>query len=194
MAEANKKFSTQIWLSEAKALLAEGHGGSSRLAEKLLLDELAAGRVLWGYRLKSGDAPDRALWQSSPRVNFEESSARVGYTMFFVGPGVGRDNGLRSTEWLGLWVARAHVLALLPGPSGHRGTGDVAAREGYQAARITRALGRLEAAGLELSDYTDAELRLLVQKQIESDEPKRTEIPPPSRQALDRVIRQRRAK
>src|SRR5262245_6251305 len=33
---------------------------------------------------------------------------------FFVGPGVGRDDGLRSTEYLGIWVSHAQVLALLP--------------------------------------------------------------------------------
>lgn len=38
----------------------------------------------------------------------------MGITFFFVGPGIGRDDGLRSTEYLGIWVSRAHVLALLP--------------------------------------------------------------------------------
>ena len=39
------------------------------------------------------------------------------FTFFVVGPGVGRDNGLQSTEYLGIWVSRAHVLALLPKPT-----------------------------------------------------------------------------
>jgi hypothetical protein len=108
------KDATQIWLSEAKALLAEGYGGASRLAEKLLQDEGAAGRLPWGYVRKNGDAADDEFWRYA-RIDFEENSARVGYTFFVVGPGVGPDGGTRSTEYLGIWVSRAHVLAMLPG-------------------------------------------------------------------------------
>ena len=107
------KDATQILLSEAKALLAEGYGGASRLAEKLLREEGAAGRLPWGYLRKNGDAADDKFWRYA-RIDFEENSARMGITFFFVGPGVGRDDGLRSTEYLGIWVSHAQVLALLP--------------------------------------------------------------------------------
>jgi hypothetical protein len=107
------KDATQIWLSEAKALLAEGYGGASGLAEKLLREAGAAGRLPWGYLRKNGDAADDEFWRCA-RIDFKENSARVGITFFFVGPGVGRDDGLRSTEYLGIWVSRAQVLALLP--------------------------------------------------------------------------------
>jgi hypothetical protein len=110
------KDATQIWLSEAKALLAEGYGGASRLAEKLLREEGVAGQLPWGYLRKNGDAADDEFWRFA-RIDFEENLARVGITFFFVGPGVGRDDGLRSTEYLGIWVSRAHVLALLPNPA-----------------------------------------------------------------------------
>jgi hypothetical protein len=107
------KDATQIWLSEAKALLAEAYGGASGLAEKLLREEGAAGRLPWGYLRKNGDAADDEFWRYA-RIDFKENSARVGITFFFVGPGIGRDDGLRSTEYLGIWVSRARVLALLP--------------------------------------------------------------------------------
>ena len=180
------KGGSRIWLSEARALLAEGLGGASGLAEKLLRDEGAAGRLPCGYLRKNGDAADDEFWRFA-RFDFKENSARVGITFFFVGPGVGRDDGLRSTEYLGIWVSRAHVLALLPEPNDSAGFG-------YQAARVDRALDRLEAEGRKLSDYTDAELRRLALKQIQSDEPERTGIASPSRQTLDRVIRRRLAK
>jgi hypothetical protein len=110
------KGATQVWLSEAKALLTEGYGGASKLAEKLLREEGTAGRLPWGYLRKNGDAADDEFWRFA-RIDFEENSARVGIAFFFVGPGVGRDDGLRSTEYLGIWVSRAHVLALLPEPT-----------------------------------------------------------------------------
>jgi hypothetical protein len=113
---SSAKGGSQVWLSEAKALLTEGYGGASRLAEKLLRDEGAAGRLPWGYLRKNGDAADDEFWRFA-RIDFEENSARVGITLFFVGPGVGRNDGLRSTEYLGIWVSRAHVLALLPEPT-----------------------------------------------------------------------------
>jgi hypothetical protein len=176
------KDATQIWLSEAMALLAEGYGGASELAEKLLREEGTAGRLPWGYLRKNGDAGDDEFWRYA-RINFKQNSARMGITFFFVGPGVGRDDGLRSTEYLGIWVSRAHVLALLPEPSDGPGLG-------YQAARVDRALDRLEADGRKLSDSTDAELRRLALEQI----PEETGFAPPSRQTLDRVIRRRLAK
>jgi hypothetical protein len=107
------KNATWIWLSEAKALLAEGYGGASQLAEKLLREAGAAGRLQWSYLRKNGAAADDEFWDNAV-IDFEESSARVGYTLFFVGPGVGRDDGLFSTEYLGISVSRAQVLALLP--------------------------------------------------------------------------------
>jgi hypothetical protein len=58
---------------------------------------------------------------------------------------------------------------------------------GYQAARVDRALDRLEAEGRELSDYTATELRRLALTQI----PEEIGFAPPSRQTLDRVIRRR---
>jgi hypothetical protein len=61
---------------------------------------------------------------------------------------------------------------------------------GYQATRVARALDHLEAGGLKLSDYTDAELRRLVLKRI----PKRDGEALPSRQTLDRMIQRHRAK
>src|SRR5215831_14929334 len=67
------KDATQIWLSEAKALLAEGYGGASGLAEKLLREEGAAGRRLpWGYVRKNGDAADDEFWRYA-RIDFEEN-------------------------------------------------------------------------------------------------------------------------
>ena len=110
------KGGSQIWLSEARALLAVGLGGASGLAEKLLREAGTAGRLPWGYLRKKGDAADDEFWRFA-RFDFKENSARVGITFFFVGPGVGRDDGLRSTEYLGIWVSRAHVLALLPEPT-----------------------------------------------------------------------------
>jgi hypothetical protein len=110
------KGGAQVWLSEARALLAEGYGGASGLAEKLLREAGTAGRLPWGYLRKNGDAADDDFWRCA-RIDFKENSAHVGITFFFVGPGVGRDDGLRSTEYLGIWVSRAHVLALLPEPT-----------------------------------------------------------------------------
>jgi hypothetical protein len=110
------KGGAQIWLSEAKALLTDGYGGASELAEKLLREAGSAGRLPWGYLRKNGDAADDEFWRYA-RIDFKENSARVGIAFFFAGPGVGRDDGLRSTEYLGIWVSRAHVLALLPEPT-----------------------------------------------------------------------------
>jgi hypothetical protein len=62
------------------------------------------------------------------------------------------------------------------------------AGRGYQTARVDRALDDLETKGLKLSDYTDAELRLLALKQI----PKRDGEALPSRHTLNRAIRRRR--
>jgi hypothetical protein len=108
------KDATQIWLSKAKALLAEAYGGASGLAEKLLREEGAAGRLPWGYLRKNGDAADDEFWRYA-RIDFKENSARVGISFFIVGPGTGPDvGGTRSTEYLGIWVSRARVLALLP--------------------------------------------------------------------------------
>jgi hypothetical protein len=103
------------WLSEARALLAEAYGGASGLAEKLLREEGAAGRLPWGYLRKNGDAADDEFWRYA-NIDFKENSARVGITFFIVGPGIGADDdgGTRSTEYLGIWVSRARVLALLP--------------------------------------------------------------------------------
>jgi hypothetical protein len=107
------KGATQIWLSEARALLAERLGGASELAEKLLRAKGAAGRLPWGYLQKNGDAADDEFWRRA-RIDFKENSARVGFTMFWVGGGRPPTDVLRSTEYLGIWVSRAHVLALLP--------------------------------------------------------------------------------
>jgi hypothetical protein len=173
------KGATQIWLSEARALLAERLGGASELAEKLLREEGTAGRLPWGYLRKKGDAADDEFWRCA-RIEFEENSARVGITFFWVGGGRPPTDVLRSTEYLGIWVSRASVLALLPEPNDGPGLG-------YQAARVDRALDRLEAEGRKLSDSTDAELRRLALEQI----PEETGFAPPSRQTLDRVIRRR---
>jgi hypothetical protein len=112
------KGGSQIWLSEAKALLAEGYGGASRQAEKLLLDELAAGRLPWGSLLQKGEASDD-FWKSGPRVNFEENSASNApkVRMFYVGGGIDRSDPPRSSEHFGVWLSRPHVLALLPEPA-----------------------------------------------------------------------------
>jgi hypothetical protein len=67
------KGGSEIRLREAKALLVEVYG-SPRLAERMLLDELAAGRMPWGSLLQKGEASDD-FWKSGPRVNFEENSA-----------------------------------------------------------------------------------------------------------------------
>jgi hypothetical protein len=113
---------SRIWLSEAKALLAEGYGGASRLAEKLLTDELAAGRMPWGSLLQKGEASDD-FWKSGPRVNFEENSATnwpVARILGFVGFD-GSSQWMpppRSCEHFGVWLSRPHVLALLPEPTG----------------------------------------------------------------------------
>ena len=137
--------------------MAEGYGGASGLAEKLLRAEGAAGRLPWGYLRKNGDAVDDEFWRFA-RIEFKENSARVGHTLFFVGGGIAPTNVSRSTEYLGIWVSRAHVLALLPQPNDGAG-------RGYQAARVDRALDRLEADGRKLSDSTDAELRRLALEQ-----------------------------
>ena len=107
------KDATQLWLSEAKALLAEGYGGASGLAEKLLREEGAGRRLPWGYLRKNGDAADDDFWRYA-RIDFKENSAHAGPRVFSAGPGVGRADGPRHTEYLGIWVSRAHVLALLP--------------------------------------------------------------------------------
>ena len=109
------KDATQVWLSEAKALLAEAYGGASGLAEKLLREEGAAGRLPWGYLKKNGDAADDEFWRYAT-IDFKENSAHVGITFFIAGPGIGADDdgGTRSTEYLGIRVSRARVLALLP--------------------------------------------------------------------------------
>ena len=110
MAKAGKKFSTAIWLSEAKALLARAYGGASQRAEKLLIEKFRAEPEpepeAWGYEQKNGNAPDHEVWQDA-RVNFEECSAtyRTGRA--------GRAQGL-DTDWDGIWVSRAHLHALLP--------------------------------------------------------------------------------
>jgi hypothetical protein len=114
------KDATQVWLSEAKTLLVEGCGGSSRLAEKLLREEGTAGRLSWGYVRKNGDAPDDDFWHRA-RIKFEESSAHVGPLVFWIGPGVEPNNEPRA-EYLGIWVSRAQVLALLPHTDGESPT------------------------------------------------------------------------
>jgi hypothetical protein len=108
------KDATRIRLSEAKALLVEVFG-SPRLAEGLLLDELAADRMPWGSLLQKGEASDD-FWKSSPRVNFEEDSASntPKYRLFFVGGGIDHDDAPRGSEYFGIWLSRSHVLALLP--------------------------------------------------------------------------------
>jgi hypothetical protein len=112
MAEAKHGTSTvRMSLREAHALLVGAHG-SRPYAELRLREEGQADRLPWGYLRKTGDASDAEFWPSA-RINFEESSADVGYTMFVVGPGVG-DAGVRRTEYYGIWVSRAHVQALLP--------------------------------------------------------------------------------
>jgi hypothetical protein len=114
MAEAGKKSSTQIWLSDAKRLLAEGYGGASQLAEKRLRDAGAAGRLLWGYQQKKGDAADDKFWRFA-EIDFEENLAIVrSYTVYFIPPIRDYNDEPGPTEWLGVWVSRAHVLALLP--------------------------------------------------------------------------------
>jgi hypothetical protein len=148
MAQADEKPSTAIWLSEAKALLVERLGGSSRVAEELLRDKFSPDPSLWGYVKKRGDALDGELWQSA-RIDFAEGCAIkqarrsadpvpllnddgvIGMDMHpgainkgGVSPdgrplvhtlptGAGRHD-LSRTEWLGIWVSRAHVQALLP--------------------------------------------------------------------------------
>jgi hypothetical protein len=111
------KGGSQIWLREAKALLVEIYG-SPRLAEGLLLDELAAGRMPWGSLLQKGEASDD-FWKSGPRGNFEENSASntPKYRIFFLGGGIDRDDPPRSCEHFGVWLSRPHVLALLPEPT-----------------------------------------------------------------------------
>jgi hypothetical protein len=108
------KGGSQIRLSDAKALLVEVYG-SPRLAERLLLDELAADRMPWGSLLQKGEASDD-FWKSSPRVNFEENSAsnKPKVRIFFLGDGIGRDDPPRGCEHFGIWLSRSHVLALLP--------------------------------------------------------------------------------
>jgi hypothetical protein len=148
MAEANKKPSTAIWLSEAGARLAEGHGGSSRVAEELLRDEVAADRMLWGYLKKRGDAPDGELWQSA-RIDLEECYAITGYDIndrvlsgteplkwLGIGTGTGR-HGLWRTEWFGIWMS-PHVLALLPEDSRRQKSNNHGASGMWIAAEIER--------------------------------------------------------
>ena len=157
------KDATQIWLSEAKALLAEGYGGASRLAEKLLRDEGAAGRLPWGYLRKNGAAADDEFWRFA-RIDFEENSARVGYTFFFAGPGIGRDDGLRSTEYLGIWVSRAHVLALLPGaPTDAEAPTTPTAQWAIATIRHLRAEGKIS----ERATKVKAELARLLEAESE---------------------------
>jgi hypothetical protein len=111
------KGGSQIRLSEAKALLVEVYG-SPRLAEGLLLDELAADRMPWGSLLQKGEASDD-FWKSGPRVNFEEDSASntPKYRLFFLGGGIDHDDPPRGSEHFGIWLSRPHVLALLPEPT-----------------------------------------------------------------------------
>ena len=150
MAEVGNKSSTQIWLSEARALLAKGYGGASQLAEKLLREEGAAGRLPWGYLRRNGDARDDEFWRFG-RINFEENSAFVGVTLFFAGPGVGHDGGLRSTEYLGIWVSRAYVLALLPKEPSEREEAHGAGTWIVQEARRMKAAGEIS-DGIKITD------------------------------------------
>jgi hypothetical protein len=103
---------TRMWLNEAKALLAEAYGGASRLAEQLLQEAGAAGRLPWGYLRKNGNAADADFWREA-RIKFQENSAIIGPMVVWVGPGVPRDNR-PSAEFYGLWVSRSHVAAMLP--------------------------------------------------------------------------------
>jgi hypothetical protein len=112
------KGGSEIRLREAKALLVEVYG-SPRLAERMLLDELAADRMPWGSLLQKGEASDD-FWKSGPRVNFEENSAtnRPMHRMFFVGGGIiDPPDPPRGCEHFGVWLSRPHVLALLPEPT-----------------------------------------------------------------------------
>jgi hypothetical protein len=149
MAKADDGITTdRMLLGAAKACLVEGYG-SPQIADELLREEGTAGRLPWGYLRKNGDAADDEFWHSA-RINFEENSARLGYTLFFVGPGVGRDDRLHSTEYLGIWVSRAHVLALLPEDSRQQKTG-AAAWIAAEAGRMTKD-GEIP-AGIKITDF-----------------------------------------
>src|SRR5262249_39720572 len=157
MAKAKRGTSTdRVPLREVYLRLVETYG-SPQLAEEQLRERLNADRGSWDYLRKTGDAPDRELWKSA-RVNFGECSARTGYTMFFAGTD-NRDD-LRSTEWLGIRVSRAHVAALLPGESTECDA------TGYQG-RVWDALDQLRDEGKQLRDCTQPQLRSLVGKRIE---------------------------
>jgi hypothetical protein len=108
------KGGSQIRLSEAKALLVEVYG-SPQLAEGLLRDELAAGRMPWGSLLQKGEA-SHDFWKSGSRVNFEENSAsnKPLVRMFYLDDPPQPPQGC---EHFGIWLSRPHVLALLPEPT-----------------------------------------------------------------------------
>ena len=60
--------------------------------------------------------------------------------------------------------------------------------EGYQAARVGKKLDQLEAEGIVLKNHTVMELRIRLQQKFSY---KNSGLSTPSRQTLDRVIKQR---
>jgi hypothetical protein len=134
MAKADDGVS--ISLRDAKALLVSGYG-SAQLAEELLVEELATGRMPWKYKIARDNSPtsDREFWRFGPKVDYEESSAR---TMYVPGP-----------SYYGITVSRAHVVALLPEETGEHE--EAAASKVWIAAEARR----MKAAGEIPTKITD---------------------------------------
>lgn len=132
MAEADKKTSTQITPGEARDLLVKVYG-STRIADELLREAIAAGRVPCGAQLIIGPAPGPEFWRSA-RIDYSEGSARVPYQIFVLGGG---GDPPVTTECYGIWLSRAHVLPLLPEvPSKDK-------EEGWQVRRVLSVLPTL---------------------------------------------------
>lgn len=112
----------RVWLGDAYARLVKGWG-SPQLAEKQL--RKTSDPSSWGYGGKDGDAPDHEFWPFA-RFNYEENSGRVGVTFIVLGDD---GEGLRSTEYYGVWLLRARLLELLPEATGEH-TSDVNASPG----------------------------------------------------------------
>jgi hypothetical protein len=131
MAKAGKKSSTEITPGQARDLLVKVYG-STRIADELLREAIAAGRVSWRAQLVAGPRPGPEFWRSA-RIDYSEGSAREAYRIVVFD---GRDLPA-TTECYGIWLSRAHVLALLPGVP--RET----KRDGRQMRRVLPALKKL---------------------------------------------------
>jgi hypothetical protein len=129
-----------VWYSEAVTLLAD-RCGSADYAEHLLIAGLRDGDVLWSYLREDGTRVegDAAFWQDNYVLVINRAESRAFHSALIEG---GDDPFPR--EIFAIWVERAAVLALLPGPKRKPGPGR---ERTYDHAAIQAAAARVDNRG-----------------------------------------------